>query len=75
MEICFSLILLALLSALCTAGVAQGFTPLRPVEIIVHAGPGGGNDVVARYMSALIEKEKLRNKIPGMDRKRSCRRC
>lgn len=59
MEIRFSLTLLALLSALCTAGVAQGFKPSRPVEIVVHAGPGGGNDVVARYMSALIEKEKL----------------
>lgn len=38
---------------------AQGFTPGKPVEVIVHTGPGGGADVLARELVALIDKEKL----------------
>ena len=38
---------------------AQGFHPSRAVEIVVHTGPGGGADVLARAMTAMIEKEKL----------------
>lgn len=38
---------------------AQGFTPVKPVEVIVHTGPGGGADVLARELVALIDKEKL----------------
>ena len=35
------------------------FKPTKPIEIIVHTGPGGGADVLARFMSQAIEKEKL----------------
>jgi putative tricarboxylic transport membrane protein len=35
------------------------FTPTRTIDIVVHTGPGGGNDVLARAMVAMIEKEKL----------------
>jgi putative tricarboxylic transport membrane protein len=38
---------------------AQGFTPTRPVELVVHTGPGGGSDVLARAMALIMEKEKL----------------
>ena len=38
---------------------AQGFKPTRPVEVIVHTGPGGGNDVLARAIATIVEKEKL----------------
>jgi putative tricarboxylic transport membrane protein len=35
------------------------WTPTKPVEIIVHTGPGGGSDLLARAMVNMIEKEKL----------------
>jgi putative tricarboxylic transport membrane protein len=42
------------------AGLAHGqWTPTRTVDIIVHTGPGGGSDVLARAMVQMIEREKL----------------
>lgn len=38
---------------------AQGFKPQKPVEFLVHTGPGGGNDVLARAVAGMLEKEKL----------------
>ena len=38
---------------------AQGFKPTKPIEFVTHTGPGGGGDVLARAMSAAMEKEKL----------------
>jgi len=38
---------------------AQGFQPTRPVEIVVHNAPGGGSDVLARYVNTLLDKNKL----------------
>ena len=38
---------------------AQGFKPTRPVEVVVHTGPGGGSDVFARLMTAMLESNKL----------------
>jgi len=38
---------------------AQGFKPTRPVEAVVHTGPGGGSDVLARAVALMMEKEKL----------------
>ena len=49
-------------SALVTALVAtqaQAFTPTRPIEVVVHTGPGGGSDLLARAAVLIIEKEKL----------------
>lgn len=49
-----------LLAAAWPAGApAQAFQPARPVEIVVHNAPGGGSDLLARFISTLIEKEKL----------------
>src|SRR3954464_15974631 len=38
---------------------AQGFKPTRPVEVVVHTGPGGGSDLLARAVAGPMEKEKL----------------
>lgn len=38
---------------------AQAFAPTRPIEFVVHTGPGGGNDVLARAIANMVEKEKL----------------
>ena len=43
----------------CSLAAAQGFKPTKPVEFLVHTGPGGGNDVLARAVAGIIEKEKL----------------
>jgi putative tricarboxylic transport membrane protein len=51
--------MLAFGMALAVPALAQSFTPSRPVEIVVHTGPGGGSDVLARAMAVMIEKEKL----------------
>ncbi|MDQ5848632.1 MAG: tripartite tricarboxylate transporter substrate binding protein [Pseudomonadota bacterium] len=41
------------------AALAQGFKPTKPVEAVVHTGPGGGSDVLARAIALMLEKEKL----------------
>jgi len=38
---------------------AADFKPTRPIEVIVHTGPGGGADVLARFISQTVDKEKL----------------
>ena len=54
---------IVLLFSIAAAGAvpaaAQGFKPSRPIEFVVHTGPGGGNDVMARAIVAVVEKEKL----------------
>src|SRR5438270_12167440 len=35
------------------------FKPTRPIEFVVHGGPGSGNDVFARTLTAIIDQEKL----------------
>jgi putative tricarboxylic transport membrane protein len=53
-------LVLALVLALAAAPASsQGFTPTRPVEAVVHTGPGGGSDLLARAVALMIEKEKL----------------
>jgi putative tricarboxylic transport membrane protein len=41
------------------APVLAQFKPTKPIEIIVHTGPGGGADVLARFIAQAVEKEKL----------------
>ena len=40
------------------AGV-WAFEPTKPVEVVVHTGPGGGSDIFARAITEMIQKEKL----------------
>jgi putative tricarboxylic transport membrane protein len=35
------------------------FKPSKPIEVIVHTGPGGGGDVLARFIAQAVDKEKL----------------
>jgi putative tricarboxylic transport membrane protein len=41
-----------------TLALAQ-WKPSKPIEVIVHTGPGGGGDVLARFIAQAVEKEKL----------------
>ncbi len=50
---------LFLLLPLFTSGMADAWQPNKPVEFVVPAGTGGGADVMARFISPLIEKYKL----------------
>jgi putative tricarboxylic transport membrane protein len=49
------LIMVALAGTAC----AQGFKPTRPIEVVVHTGPGGGSDLLARGVAVMMEKEHL----------------
>jgi len=55
----FVAVLLVAAGSAAGPAAAQGFKPSRPVELVVHTGPGGGNDVLARAMTAIVEKENL----------------
>ncbi len=48
-----------LMSLLVLAGCAQTYQPSRPIDLVVHSAPGGGSDVFAREIVAMVEKEKL----------------
>ena len=52
-------VFVALLAALASTPALAVFTPTKTVEIVVHTGPGGGNDVLARAIAAMVETEKL----------------
>jgi putative tricarboxylic transport membrane protein len=45
--------------ALAVPAWAQSFTPTRPIEAVVHTGPGGGSDILARAVALMMEKEKV----------------
>lgn len=53
------LIIAACAAALAAAPAWAQFKPTKPVEFIVHTGPGGGADVLARFIAQTIEKENL----------------
>jgi len=46
-------------AALLSGPAAAEFKPTKPIEVIVHTGPGGGADVLGREIATLIDKEKL----------------
>jgi putative tricarboxylic transport membrane protein len=37
----------------------RAFEPTKPVEVVVHTGPGGGSDLFARAIAETLQKEKL----------------
>ena len=50
----------ALVSSVCLGGHAHAqWKPTKTVEVIVHTGPGGGSDLLARAIATMMEKEKL----------------
>jgi putative tricarboxylic transport membrane protein len=42
-----------------TPASAQAFKPTKPIEIVVHNGPGSGPDIFGRTVAQSIEQEKL----------------
>ena len=50
---------MALAALTVVAAPAYAFKPTRPIEVVVHTGPGGGRDVLARAVATMIEKERL----------------
>ena len=38
---------------------SQAFTPSKQIEAVVHTGPGGGSDLLARAVAEMLQKEKL----------------
>ena len=50
---------LAMLAPFGAPAAAQEFTPTRSIEFVVHTGPGGGNDLLARAIANMVEKENL----------------
>ena len=52
-------LLVAAVSATSAPAAAQPFQPNRPIDIVVHNGPGGGSDLLARFISTVMEKDKL----------------
>src|SRR5581483_4159564 len=46
-------------AAMLFAAPVYAFQPTRPVEVVVHTGPKGGSDLLARAVATMIEKEKL----------------
>ena len=51
----FALALVAILFSVS----ALAFKPTRPIEVVVHTGPGGGSDLLARAVAGMMEKERL----------------
>ncbi len=42
------------------SGLANAqWKPTKPIDLVVHTGPGGGSDVLARSIAVMLEKEKL----------------
>lgn len=41
------------------SGSVAAFQPTKPVEAVVHTGPGGGSDILARAIADLLQKENL----------------
>src|SRR5499433_4296666 len=54
-----AMFLLPALLAAHPSAFAQAFKPTRSVELVVHTGPGGGSDVLARALAVMAEREKL----------------
>lgn len=48
-----------LASAMAVVAAQAAWVPTKPVEVIVHTGPGGGSDLLARAVATMMEKEKL----------------
>lgn len=54
-----TVIAVAAAAALLSGPAAAEFKPTKPIEVVVHTGPGGGADVLGREIATLIDREKL----------------
>lgn len=53
------IITMALAAVFVSGLVHAQWKPTKPIEMVVHTGPGGGSDVLARTIVVMLEKEKL----------------
>lgn len=53
------IITMALAAVFVSGLVHAQWKPTNPIEMVVHTGPGGGSDVLARTIAVMLEKEKL----------------
>jgi putative tricarboxylic transport membrane protein len=49
----------ALLAACCALPAAGQTFPVKPVEMVIHTNPGGGQDVFGRLVADIVTREKL----------------
>jgi putative tricarboxylic transport membrane protein len=49
----------AILATFFSTAAHAEWKPTKTVDVVVHTGPGGGNDVLARAIATMLEKEKL----------------
>ena len=56
---CTRIITLTLAAVFVSGFVHAQWKPTKPIEMVVHTGPGGGSDVLARTIAVMLEKEKL----------------
>src|SRR5207237_8015779 len=54
-----SLLLVGMAVLLAPRSAAAAWEPTKPVEFIIPAGTGGGADLMARFVTAVIQKENL----------------
>jgi putative tricarboxylic transport membrane protein len=54
-----SLFAMLFVTASVSSVFAQPFKPSRPIETVVHTGPGGGSDIFARAIADMMDKEKI----------------
>ncbi len=57
---CLLLVLVgAMVSDVAGPTITIAFEPTKPIEAVVHTGPGGGSDIFARAIAELMQKEKI----------------
>lgn len=47
------------LSGMAATAVAQEWTPIKPIQMVIMAGPGGGADQIARFLQGAAEQQDL----------------
>jgi putative tricarboxylic transport membrane protein len=54
-----SITVATIVATLSNVAWSQEFKPNKQIEAVVHTGPGGGSDLLARAIAELLQKEKL----------------
>ncbi|PWJ19322.1 hypothetical protein [Jannaschia seohaensis] len=52
----------AALGTLPITASAQDWTPRRPIDFTIMAGPGGGADQIARFTQSVVEQNDMTNR-------------
>src|SRR2546422_6926955 len=55
----FSIIVVVITAVPLGFAGSQEFKPSKQIEAVVHTGPGGGSDLLARAIAELLQKENL----------------